>query len=60
MVASGRDIYAVSAPLVVAAAGHILGASPRRSGVVTAGALADARELLTSLDPRHLTVELPY
>jgi hypothetical protein len=56
-VARGRDIYAVSAPLVVEAACRVL-AKPV-PGVHTVGALGDARDILAALHPRHLAVELP-
>ncbi|MEV6540978.1 saccharopine dehydrogenase NADP-binding domain-containing protein [Streptomyces sp. NPDC051665] len=56
-VASGQDIYAITAPLVVEATCRVL-ADPRRpSGVVTAGALADARDFLSALAPGHLTLD---
>lgn len=54
--AAGRDIYAVTAPLVVEATCRILAGPHRPSGVVTAGALMDAREFLLALHPQHLTV----
>ncbi|MER7924242.1 saccharopine dehydrogenase NADP-binding domain-containing protein [Streptomyces sp. NPDC096057] len=56
-VASGQDIYAVTAPLVVEAARRVLADPHRPSGVVTAGALADPRDFLTALVPRHLTLD---
>jgi hypothetical protein len=56
-VARGRDIYAISAPLVVEAACRVL-ANPM-PGVHSVGALGDARDILGALHPRHLTVELP-
>jgi hypothetical protein len=57
-VASGQDIYAVTAPLVVEAVRRVLADPHRPSGVVTAGALADARDFLTALAPGHLTLDL--
>jgi hypothetical protein len=56
-VASGQDIYAVTAPLVVEAACRVLADPHRPSGVVTAGALTDARAFLTALAPEHLTLD---
>ncbi|MGR3871352.1 saccharopine dehydrogenase family protein [Streptomyces graminifolii] len=56
-VASGQDIYAVTAPLVVEAARRVLTDPHRPSGVVTAGALSDARGFLTALAPGHLTLD---
>lgn len=52
--ASGRDIYAVSAPLVVEALGRILDGRPKSAGVYTAGEIFDARDFLQSLSPQHL------
>jgi hypothetical protein len=56
--AAGRDIYAVSAPLVVEAVQRILAADHRPTGVLTAGALGDARDYLMALHPDHLTVTI--
>lgn len=56
-VASGQDIYAVTAPLVAEATCRVLADPHRPSGVVTAGALADARDFLTALAPGHLTLD---
>jgi hypothetical protein len=54
--ARGQDIYAVSAPIVVEAMERLL-AAPERSGVVPAGAVSDAADLLRALSPRHLVFE---
>lgn len=54
--ASGRDIYAVSAPLVVEALERILDGPPRTPGVFTAGEIFDADDFLQSLSPDHLTL----
>ncbi|WP_327402629.1 saccharopine dehydrogenase NADP-binding domain-containing protein [Streptomyces sp. NBC_01288] len=56
-VAAGQDIYAVTAPLVVEATCRVLADPHRPSGVVTAGALADARGFLGALAPGHLTLD---
>jgi hypothetical protein len=53
-VASGRDIYAVTAPLVVEAAARILAGEGDKAGVASAGARFDAKDFLTSLSPHHL------
>lgn len=53
-VASGRDIYAVTAPIVVEAAERILGRMIENPGVVTAGELFDAVDFLSSLSPESL------
>jgi len=55
-VASGRDIYAVSAPLIVEAAARVLGGSVNTSGVLTAGEAFDPKDFLRSLSPTHLSV----
>ncbi|GGW54346.1 saccharopine dehydrogenase [Streptomyces galilaeus] len=56
-VAHGRDIYAVTAPLVVEAVERILTGRTSATGVVSAGALFDAPDLLRALSA-HLTVEV--
>ena len=53
--ASGRDIYAVTAPIVVEAVVRILDGRVRRTGVAAAGELFDAPDFLRALDPAHLT-----
>ena len=55
-VASGRDIYAVTAPLVVEAACRILGGAGDTAGVASVGARFDAADFLSSLSPNHLTL----
>jgi hypothetical protein len=55
-VASGRDIYAVTAPLVVEAASRILAGIGDRPGVASLGACFDAADFLRSLSPDHLTL----
>jgi hypothetical protein len=49
--ASGRDIYAFTAPLAVEAVARILTGRTRTVGAVTAGALFDAPDFLRSLGP---------
>jgi saccharopine dehydrogenase-like NADP-dependent oxidoreductase len=56
-VASGRDIYAFSAPLVVEAMARVVGGQVQTAGVFTAGEAFDARDFLASLCPEHLSVE---
>jgi hypothetical protein len=53
-VASGRDIYAVTAPLVVEAAARILTGAGGHAGVASVGARFDAADFLASLSPDHL------
>ena len=54
-VAGGRDIYAVTAPLVVEALARILDGRSRATGVVAAGAAFDAADFLRALTPEHFT-----
>lgn len=56
-VASGQDIYAVSAPIVVEAAARMLDPSFDRRGALALGQAFDAREFLNALAPAHLLVE---
>jgi hypothetical protein len=55
-VASGRDIYAVTAPLVVEAACRLLAGEGDTTGVASVGARFDAKDFLNSLSPQHLTL----
>jgi hypothetical protein len=55
-VARGRDIYAVTAPLVVEAVDRVLTGRTRTSGAVSAGALFDAPDFLRALSP-HIAWE---
>jgi hypothetical protein len=55
-VASGRDIYAVTAPLVVEAAVRILAGAGDSAGVASVGARFDAKDFLSSLSPQHLAI----
>jgi hypothetical protein len=55
-VASGRDIYAVTAPLVVEATSRILAGAGDTAGVASVGARFDAKDFLSSLSPQHLAV----
>ncbi|MEN8652045.1 saccharopine dehydrogenase NADP-binding domain-containing protein [Streptomyces sp. 21So2-11] len=57
--ASGRDIYAVTAPIVVEAAARVLDGRVSRAGVGAAGELFDASDFLRALDPAHLTFTAP-
>ncbi|MFJ9020986.1 saccharopine dehydrogenase family protein [Streptomyces sp. NPDC102259] len=55
-VASGRDIYAVSAPLAVEAVERILTGRTRTVGVASAGEIFDAPDFLRALSP-HISLE---
>jgi hypothetical protein len=57
-VARGRDIYAVSAPLVVEAAARMAQPGFNRSGARALAEAFDAKEFLAALSPEHLTVTL--
>ena len=51
--AAGRDIYAVTAPLVVEAAGRLLAGRGNGAGVASLGARFDPAGFLCSLTPEH-------
>jgi len=55
--ASGQDIYAVSAPLVVEAVERVLAGEVRGTGVLAAGAAFDAADFLASLSP-HIDIHI--
>ncbi|MGI5201435.1 saccharopine dehydrogenase family protein [Spirillospora sp. CA-108201] len=55
--ASGRDIYAVSAPLAVEAVGRILTGRTRTTGGASAGEIFDAADFLRALSA-HLSFDL--
>jgi hypothetical protein len=54
--ATGRDIYAVTAPLVVEALERVVDGRAKALGVTTAGATFDARDFLDSLAPDRLWI----
>ncbi len=54
VVARGRDIYAMTAPIVAEATHRILSGLARATGVVAAGEAFDARDFIDSLTPAHL------
>jgi NAD(P)-dependent dehydrogenase (short-subunit alcohol dehydrogenase family) len=57
-VTSGRDIYAISAPLVVEAARRVVSGLVESPGAFSAGEAFDARDFLTSLSPEPLSLRL--
>jgi len=57
VVARGRDIYAVTAPIVVEATERVVSGETRKTGVVAAGEAFDARDFLTSLGRAQVHVE---
>lgn len=52
--ARGRDIYAITAPILVEAISHILAGRARKTGVVTVGEALDAAAMLAALSPGSL------
>jgi hypothetical protein len=54
----GRDIYAITAPLVVEATHRVVNGLAKRTGVVAAGEAFAAQDFLMSLSPSHLSVEM--
>lgn len=57
-IARGRDIYAVSAPIVVEAAERVVKGLSKATGVRAAGEVFEARGFLGSLSPTHLSFEI--
>jgi saccharopine dehydrogenase-like protein len=57
-IARGRDIYAVTAPIVVEATERILDHRITGAGVAAAGEIFDAQDFLNSLCPDHLSLEI--
>lgn len=56
--AHGRDIYAITAPIVVEATQRVVKGLTKKTGVVTAGEIFDPRDFLKSLCPAHLSFEI--
>ncbi len=54
--AAGRDIYAVTAPLVVEAARRLVDGRAKVQGAAAPGEVFDAADFLDALSPRHLTI----
>ena len=57
-VVRGRDIYAITAPIVVEATHRVVNGLANRTGVVAAGEAFAAEAFLTSLRSTHLSFEL--
>jgi hypothetical protein len=57
-VVRGRDIYAITAPIVVEAAHRVVNGLSKRTGVVAAGEAFAAQDFLMSLSPSHLSFEM--
>jgi len=58
-VARGRDIYAITAPIVVEATERLVAGRAKTTGVMAAGEAFEARDFLESLCPAHLSLEIP-
>ncbi len=54
--AAGRDIYAVTAPLVAEAAERLIDGRAKVGGAAAPGEVFDAPDFLNALSPRHLSV----
>jgi NAD(P)-dependent dehydrogenase (short-subunit alcohol dehydrogenase family) len=54
--AAGRDIYAVTAPLVVEAARRLIDGRAKVQGASAPGEVFDAADFLDALSPHHLTI----
>jgi hypothetical protein len=54
----GRDIYAITAPIVVEATHRVVNGLAKRTGVVAAGEAFAAQAFLKSLSPTHLCFEM--
>jgi hypothetical protein len=57
-VVRGRDIYAITAPIVVEATHRVVNGLAKRTGVVAAGEAFASQAFLTSLSPTHLSFEM--
>src|SRR5258708_3068114 len=57
-VVRGRDIYAITAPIVVEATHRVVNGLAKRTGVVAAGEAFAAQVFLTSLSSTHLSFEM--
>lgn len=56
-IAAGRDIYAVTAPIVVEAAQRVLAGETRATGAAAPGEIFDAQAFLQALSPEHISFE---
>ena len=54
----GRDIYAITAPIVVEATHRVVNRLAKKTGVVAAGEVFAAQDFLISLSPSHLSFEM--
>lgn len=56
--ATGRDIYAITAPLIVEATIRIAEGMIKKKGVVCAAEAFDASDFLKSMSPEHLLIDI--
>jgi hypothetical protein len=56
--ASGRDIYAVTAPIIVEAVRWIIDGRTRATGVLAPAELFDARDFLSALPAQAISIQL--
>lgn len=56
--ATGRDIYAITAPLIVEAVIRIAEGMIKKEGVVSAAEVFDATDFLKSMSPEHLLIDI--
>jgi short subunit dehydrogenase-like uncharacterized protein len=54
--ASGRDIYAITAPLIVEATLRIIEGINKKTGIVSVGEIFDSIDFLKSLSPEYLSI----
>lgn len=58
VVARGRDIYAITAPIVVEATQRAVTGPVKATGIVALGETFDAHKFLNALSPAHLSIEV--
>jgi hypothetical protein len=56
--ASGRDIYAITAPIIVEATIRIVDGLTKKVGVVSAGEIFDSVDFIKSLSPEYLSIDI--
>jgi hypothetical protein len=56
--ARGRNIYAITAPIVVEAAQRVVDSRSKMPGVAAGGEIFDARDFLRSLSSTYLSLEI--
>lgn len=56
--ATGRDIYAITAPLIVEATIRIAEGLIKKEGIVSAAEAFDAMDFLKSMSPEHLVIDI--